>query len=167
LNLRERLPFIIVVTLGVAFVIGLVELVPRLHGSDPILTLQEAGQPSSTDVSVLVDGDVPYPGLYETDTESTIGDILDRAGCGDSLQSITITVGGSTTGSEAQRIDLNSADAWLLEALPGIGQVKAQAIVQYRNAHGPFAYVEQLSQVEGIGDSIVEEIMPFVTVTGA
>ena len=167
MNLRERLPFIIVVTLGIAFVIGLVELVPRLNGSDPILTLQEAGQPSSRDVSVLIDGDVPYPGLYETDTESTIGDVLDRAGCGDSPKSITITVGGSTTGSEAQRINLNSADAWLLEALPGIGRVKAQAIVQHRNAHGPFAYVEQLSQVEGIGDSIVEEIMPFVTVTGA
>jgi competence protein ComEA len=165
--LREQLPFIIVVTLATALVIGLVELAPRLHASHPILTLQETGQPSSTGLSVLVDGDVPYPGLYEIDTDSTIGNVLDRAGCSDSLQSITITVSGSTTGSEAQRIDLNTADAWLLEALPGIGPAKAEAIVQYRSAHGPFAYVEQLVQVEGIGDSIVEEITPFVTVTGA
>ena len=167
MTLRERLPFISVVTLSILLVIGLIELVPRLNSSSPILTLQPSEQSSRANLSVSIDGDVPNPGLYEVTTGSTIGEVLQRAGCDDCSPAVELTVGDSAAARTPQRIDLNRADAWLLEALPGIGPSKAEAIVRYRNTHGPFAYVEQLSQVDGIGHSTVEEISPFVTVTGA
>lgn len=166
MTLRERLPFIIVVTLSIAFVIGLVELVPHLRSGNLVLTLEPSERSPDTSLSIHVHGDVPYPGLYELDTKSTMGEVLERAGCNDYSQSLELTVGDAGSANSPQRVNLNTADAWLLEALPGIGQTRAEAIVRYRNAHGPFAYIEQLSQVDGIGVSTVREIAPYVTVSG-
>jgi len=57
-----------------------------------------------------------------------------------------------------QTIDLNSADAATLQqALNGVGAVKAKAIVDYRQEHGPFASVDELLEVKGIGAAILEK----------
>ena len=58
----------------------------------------------------------------------------------------------------ATQVDINSADArTLATALDGVGLVKAEAIVAYRNAHGPFEGIEDLAKVKGIGPRILEE----------
>lgn len=62
------------------------------------------------------------------------------------------------------KVDLNSADMELLKTLPGIGDVRAQAIVSYREANGDFASVDGLLNVNGIGTGIVENIRDLVTV---
>jgi competence protein ComEA len=49
-------------------------------------------------------------------------------------------------------VDLNAASAADLEALPGVGPVLAQRIFDYRETHGPFATVEDLLDVPGIGE---------------
>ena len=61
-------------------------------------------------------------------------------------------------------LNINTATAQQLQALPGIGAVKAQAIVDYREEHGPFRYVEELRNVRGIGESILESVMDHITV---
>jgi competence protein ComEA len=61
-------------------------------------------------------------------------------------------------------IDLNSASAGELDGLPGIGPGRAQAIVDYRQAHGPFTSVDDLGKVKGIGDKTLAEVRPLVTV---
>ena len=61
-------------------------------------------------------------------------------------------------------IDLNGADVEMLKSLPGIGDVRAQAIVSYREANGDFASVDGLLEVDGIGAGIVEGIRDLVTV---
>ncbi|MDF2720455.1 MAG: competence ComEA helix-hairpin-helix repeat region domain protein [Paenibacillus sp.] len=61
-------------------------------------------------------------------------------------------------------IDLNRATAADLEKLPGIGPSKANAIIQYRQAQGPFTSVEQLKNVKGIGDKTLETLKPFLSV---
>ena len=61
-------------------------------------------------------------------------------------------------------IDLNQADAQTLETLPGIGEVLAQRIVEYRTANGPFQSVEELLQVSGIGESKLAAIRDAITV---
>ena len=165
MTLRERLPFITLITLSVALIIGLVELVPRLHRTELLLTLQETEDVSETLVSARIDGDVTYPGLYELDTGTSIGQLMQRAGCDDLSHAIAIIVGESDEVVSPQLIDLNRADVWLLEALPGIGPTRAEAIVQYRSCHGGFACVEQVTRVDGISDSTLEQISPFVTVT--
>ena len=60
-------------------------------------------------------------------------------------------------------LNINTATAGQLETLDGIGQVLAQRIVDYRNANGPFASVDDLLEVNGIGPGILETIRPQIT----
>lgn len=55
-------------------------------------------------------------------------------------------------------VNINTADVKELEGLPGIGPAKAQAIVDYRKEHGPFATVDDLSKVQGIGPKMLEQL---------
>jgi competence protein ComEA len=66
--------------------------------------------------------------------------------------------------ASSKPIDVNTASAAELTALKGIGQVKAEAIVQYREKHGGFQTVDDLKLVRGIGDKLLEQIRPQVTV---
>lgn len=59
-------------------------------------------------------------------------------------------------------INLDSYDQ--LITLPGIGDVKAKAIITYREQHGPFASIEQVKEVKGISDSLFEKISELITV---
>jgi competence protein ComEA len=63
-------------------------------------------------------------------------------------------------------ININTATKDELVALPGIGPAKAQAIVDYRKAHGPFKSVEELKDVKGIGAKRFEKLKPDLAVTG-
>jgi competence protein ComEA len=66
--------------------------------------------------------------------------------------------------SAASPIDLNSASIAQLDTLPGVGPATAQAIVDYRSAHGRFTSVDDLLNVRGIGPSKLEELRPLVRV---
>lgn len=70
----------------------------------------------------------------------------------------------ATQDSQNQLININTASAALLDSLPGIGQVLAQRIVDYRDANGPFSDVAELSNVEGIGDEKLLAILEYITV---
>jgi len=61
-------------------------------------------------------------------------------------------------GNASASLDLNSATAEELQTLPGIGPAKARAIVAYREAHGPFANVDALLAVPGIGPSLKAKV---------
>jgi comEA protein len=72
--------------------------------------------------------------------------------------------GGVSQGDQPQKIDINRAEAWLLEALPGIGPTKAQAIIDYRQQNGYFSDISEILNVEGIGQDIYEQIKDLITV---
>ena len=59
-------------------------------------------------------------------------------------------------------LNINTAKVHELDTLPGIGEVLAERIVAYREAHGPFASVDELDHVEGIGDGTLEPIRRFL-----
>lgn len=63
-------------------------------------------------------------------------------------------------------ININTATNDELVSLPGIGPAKAQAIVDYRKAHGPFKTVEELKDVKGIGAKRFEKLKPDLAVSG-
>lgn len=65
----------------------------------------------------------------------------------------------------AAAININTADQKTLETLPGVGAVKAEAIITYRNAH-KFKSIEELSQVKGIGEKTVAKLKEQITVKG-
>ena len=64
-------------------------------------------------------------------------------------------------------MNINTASAKELEALPGIGAAKAQAIVEYRTQNGAFKTVDELDKVKGIGPKMVEKLRPEATVGNA
>ena len=65
---------------------------------------------------------------------------------------------------QPQRININRAEAWLLEALPGIGETRAQAIIDFRNQNGVFHNINELLKVKGIGVTTYEQIKHLITV---
>lgn len=69
------------------------------------------------------------------------------------------------TGNSGQGlINLNTATNEELATLPGIGQVRAQSIVDHREQHGPFANTEAITDVHGIGQGIYQQVRELVTV---
>lgn len=67
-------------------------------------------------------------------------------------------------GGDDGPVDLNAADASLLETLPGIGPATAAAIIDHRERHGPFASVEGLLAVRGIGEAKLAALRDLVRV---
>ena len=63
-------------------------------------------------------------------------------------------------------IDINRADETEFMALPGIGEVLARRILDYREENGPFSHKEELMNVEGIGKKRMEEILELITTGG-
>ena len=62
------------------------------------------------------------------------------------------------------RIDLNTADKQALMTLPGIGESKADRILEYRQIHGRFSSTEELMNVSGIGSGVYEKIKEYIKV---
>lgn len=61
------------------------------------------------------------------------------------------------------KVNINKADASMLQKLSGIGEKKAQAIMDYRNKVGKIKSVAELSKIDGLGDTTIEKIAPYLT----
>ncbi len=68
--------------------------------------------------------------------------------------------------AKASVVDVNRASVEELQALPGIGEARARAIVERRQTQGAFTSVEELREIRGIGDAMVERLRPHVKVDG-
>lgn len=74
------------------------------------------------------------------------------------------TLPANASDDEGTRVSINSASAEdLARVMNGVGLKKAQAIVSYREEYGPFKTVEDLKQVPGMGSSLVERNLAFLT----
>jgi len=120
---------------------------------------------------VNVIGEVGTPGLVTVTSGARVADAVRLAGGvkpGTDLHNLNlarkltdgeqIAVGipppvAAPAGGVAAKLNLNAATATELDALPGVGPVTAQRIVDHRTRKGPFASVDQLRDVDGIGDS--------------
>jgi len=132
---------------------------------------------SSPAVEVYLSGAVASEGIYTFSQDSSLKDILQGAGAVvegvDGIKKIKLHVLGPDEDPFAQpgggepgetKININTASAAELDLLEGIGPVKAQAIIDYRNEHGFFRTVDELINVPGIGPATLEAIRDQVTV---
>jgi competence protein ComEA len=149
-----------------------------------------SGAPGGT-VTVDVTGKVRRPGIAVLDAGSRVVDALRAAGGarrGVDLTSLNLArvlvdgeqivvgvaappgVAGATAapvppGAPAgPLVNLNTADQSLLETLPEVGPVTAEAIIAWRTEHGGFTAIDELLEVDGIGDATLATITPHVTV---
>ena len=74
------------------------------------------------------------------------------------------TVPPLSAAEENGSIDLNRATARELIQLPGVGEVIAKRIVDFREEHGPFKRVEDLMKIKGIGEKSLEKIRPYIRI---
>jgi len=131
--------------------------------------------PPSTKITVYVEGEVADPGVYALSDGDLVGDAVEAAGGFTSAADrSSVNLAGMLRdgeqvhiyklGEAPQRININTAEAWLLEALPGIGEALAQKIIGYRTVNGPFQQVEDLMNVDGIGLSVFDKVKDKITV---
>jgi competence protein ComEA len=73
------------------------------------------------------------------------------------------TPSGDGSTAAGPLVDLNTATEEQLETLPGVGPVTAQKILAWRQAHGAFTNVDELLEVDGIGDKTLADLTPYVT----
>jgi competence protein ComEA len=116
---------------------------------------------------IYVGGEVNNPGIYPLEAGDSVGDVIKAAGGATENADpdrLRLYIPGAAGEELPQKVDINRADAWLLEALPGIGEARAQAIIDYRQKNGLFHRTDELLKVAGMGEAIYEKIKDLITV---
>lgn len=149
-------------------------------------TQQVATKKKSNSIFVHVCGAVKKPGVYELQSNARICDAIKAAGglkkkaadtevnqaqaltdgeqvCIpykiDDEESTVAGGSGTSSGMEGNKISINRATAEELMTLPGIGESKAQSIIQYREEHGGFQKIEDIKNIQGIKDGVFNKIV--------
>jgi competence protein ComEA len=138
--------------------------------------------PESELVTVHVSGGVQAPGVYELARGSRAEDAVEAAGgpvddadlerinlarvLQDGQQLYVPLIGEGDVEAVSFPININIASVEQLGLLPGIGEVTAQAIVDYRDSEGPFDRIEDIQDVPGIGPNTFDNIKELISVEG-
>jgi competence protein ComEA len=179
-----RLPFFSRSQLGVALLLGAALFLLWAWRANFWLVPSPPPAKTINLVFVEVAGAAAHPGIYSFDHAPTLPEAWRRAGVstpppvGDTKLASGSRVeidekggyrlgrmNGDTLMTLGLALDLNTATAEDLDALPGIGPVLAKRIVDYRAAHGPFKKIDDLEQVSGIGPKKLEKIKPFLIIS--
>jgi len=188
----SALTWLIIVGLAVLVVSGF--LLSRHHasaspsagdgGSPPVMASTAPATATTAEIVVDVGGRVRHPGLVTLPTGSRVADAIAAAGgplrpadlarinlaarVSDGQLLLIGVPGASAESSGASGgggpVDLNSATVDQLDALPGVGPVLAQRIVDWRQAHGGFRTIDDLQQVPGIGPRKFSDLKALVAV---
>lgn len=174
----------IVTSIGVASFI----LLMRPTEGDLIIRMD----PTTGEIAVEIRGQITNPGLYRLAEGSRVGDLIALAGgilptadlsatnlaqrlvdedmiviLAKSAPTQTPVAAATPISGPASisfRIDINTASQPDLESLPGIGPVLAARIIEHRTTNGRFTSVDELTEIDGISASLVDDIRSLVTV---
>jgi len=179
---------VVVLLLGALLVLGGPRVLHRGSGHAAAVPVLRAPRPvsgsSSSAAKVVVDvaGAVRLPGLHTLSRGARVADAVAAAGGATGKADLTLlnlaapladgeqvvvpargaaaAAGGGA--STTAPLDLNTATAEQLDALPGIGPATAQKIIDYRQAHGPFRSIDELDAVPGIGPARIDQLKGLV-----
>ena len=168
---------------------GALLVISRSPAGTPIQLLPA---PTKAPLVVQVMGAVPRPGVYEFPEGSRVRDAIDAAGglltdadvavmnlaapledgqqleipyAGGAVPPAAVEPPAATQVPGAEDlININTATLDQLDALPGIGPTTAQKIIDYRTANGPFARIEDIMNVSGIGPATFDKLKALITV---
>jgi competence protein ComEA len=172
-----------------AAVIAFSALRPGAHEAAPNIVISDDA--SNQQIAVEIYGAVAKPGLYWLTGDVRLQTVIDAAGGARSdadLSGVNLArrvedeeqieipflpdpnatvsaapAAGSAVAPASGKININLATAAELDALPGIGPALAGRIVAYREQHGPFASLEELSNVSGISVRMVDELRDLIS----
>jgi len=187
-ELLERYRVHIVAALAALLLVAAAVIFLRRPTPQPIEIVEPSPtlEPTPAQVAVYVTGSVVNPGVYYLPEGSRVEDAVHAAGgpaaeadlnrvnlaqrVHDGEQIYVPEMGeenlpvpsGSTSGGSL--ININTASASELETLPGIGPTLAQSVIEHREAHGPFATIEEIMDVRGIGEGLFDEMRDLITV---
>ena len=116
---------------------------------------------------IYIGGNVTNPGFYPFTSGDSIKALVQAAGgitSSANLSGLKLYIPSVEEEQGPQKVDINRAEVWLLETLPGIGETLAQRIVDYRQQNGPFLNTRQIVKVAGIGTTTYEQIKHLITV---
>lgn len=184
---RRRLLALAVAAAVLLALAGRMLLRPRHASVPPPIRVAPASTAAPKPALVFVDvvGAVRRPGLYRLRTGARVADAVARAGgptrvaelelvnlaalVADGEQVVVARRGaavvasaGGGAGTPVGPVHLNGATLEQLDALPGVGPVTAQKIVDYRTKHGGFGSVDELDAVPGIGPARLADLRPLV-----
>jgi len=155
----------VIIFLIAIITVGSIVVWARYSGSQPIEISMPPVQELPTEI--YIGGAVSNPGFYPLKTRDSIEALIQAAGGTISSADLTqLKLYLPEVGEEEkpQKVNLNRAEPWLLEALPGIGKIRAQAIIDYRHQNRPFRNINELTKVDGIGITTYEQIKHLITV---
>lgn len=184
---RRRALVAFVAVVAVLILAGRVLLRPSRAAVPPPVHVARASAPAKAkQLFVDVVGAVRRPGLYRVPDGARAADAVRRAGgptpkaqlelvnlaalIADGEQIVVprrgavavVAGGGGSSGAASGRVHLNSATIEQLDALPGVGPVTAQKIIDYRQHHGGFGSVDELDAVPGIGPARLADLRAVV-----
>ncbi|MGH2535517.1 MAG: helix-hairpin-helix domain-containing protein [Thermomicrobiales bacterium] len=188
---ERRVPILGVAALAMAGAAILAFLVAQIWDDRRQLEIVILDPQAASTIVVSVEGAVATPGAYDLRGEARVRDAIEVAGgpaddadlrevnlarrLRDEERVVVPRMSDPPPATVEPRIpippaasggliDLNTASAEELDALPGIGPSLADRIVAYRAENGPFRSIDQLDDVQGISARMVDEIRPFVSV---
>jgi len=163
----DRVYLFITVFLLIAAIAGGIMLGLERSRNQPVEIVLSQTEPPQQNGQLYIGGAVANPGIYPWQEGDTIETLLSDAGVEPDadLGHIEVYIPQAGETASIQKIDINRAESWLLDALPGIGEVLAQRIVDYRSTIGPFQRIEDLLKVSGIGSATLENMRDFITVS--
>lgn len=169
-----------------------VYLAARQAAAEPAVKALEQPQAEPILIAVDIKGAVARPGLYWFEKGQRVAEALEQAGLLEEADTDLLNLAAPLSDGqslivpymqldEQQRqqryaqlaeeggfsnglVNINSARLAALQTLPGIGETKAQAIIDHREQQGPFTSIEQLTGVPGIGTATLEQLRELVCV---
>lgn len=174
LTIKDIIFFVIIILIVIGCVVGKIQ-------TDKAKTLEEQKQMANMVVGIHIKGEVKNEGYYELPYGSRVKDAIKKAGGETALSDISsvnlaqkltdgeeiIIPAKSTdkkTSSNKNLININTAGVKELCTLEGIGESTANEIIAYRNKHGNFKNIKDLTKITGIGSSKFLKIKENITI---